>query len=145
MASKLDEFVNQCQRQIFAETKEVYGSGVFERWLQPRFFGKLPNATGAARVTGPCGESMEIYLRIEMRSIKESSFYTDGCGASIACGSVAAELALNKTLDEAVTIGADAIFAVLGELPEEHEHCAVLAAETLQAAIHNHMQSQAEH
>ena len=101
--------------------------------------GKMTNATCKGRITGTCGDSMEIYLRIRNDHIQEASFFTEGCGASVACGSLAAELASGKNLDEAAQIGGDAILEALGGLPEEEVHCAYLAAETLQVALHEWM------
>lgn len=139
MASNLDEFVAQFQQEVFEETKQAYGEEAFRRWLQPEFFGAMPDCSGSARITGPCGESMEIYLKIEGDAVAAASFFTDGCGASIACGSLAADLAHGKSLEEAASISGDAILEKLGGLPEDHRHCAQLAAETLQAAVHNHL------
>ena len=79
---------------------------------------------------------MEINLRIKDDSIEEATFFTDGCGSSVACGSVIAELATGKDLEEAAQIGGDTVLKVLGGLPEEESHCAFLAAETLMTAIH---------
>jgi nitrogen fixation NifU-like protein len=52
---------------------------------------------------------------------------------------MAAELATGKHLDDAVCIGADTILDALSGLPEEETHCAYLAAETLQVAVHEWM------
>jgi nitrogen fixation NifU-like protein len=57
----------------------------------------------------------------------------------VACGSIVAELARGKDLDEAAQIGGDTVLEALGALPEEERHCAYLAAEALQAAIHQWM------
>lgn len=67
--------------------------------------------------------------------VKEARFQTDGCGASVVCGSFAAELALEKNPDEVLDITDETILGVLGGLPEEEKHCALLAANTLKAAI----------
>jgi nitrogen fixation NifU-like protein len=82
---------------------------------------------------------MEVYLRISNDQVEEASFFTDGCGASVACGSMVAELATGKDLEEASQIGGDTVLMALGGLPEEENHCAFLAAETLMAAIHQWM------
>lgn len=139
MAGNFEDLMKDLQQRIFQETKDTYGEQVFERWLQPKHLGKMPNATASARITGSCGESMEIYLIIEDDTVTEASFYTDGCGASVACGSAAAELATDKTLDEVALVGEEVIIETLGRLPEDHQHCALLAAETLQMAIHNYL------
>jgi nitrogen fixation NifU-like protein len=79
---------------------------------------------------------MEIYLQVKNDCVQKASFFTDGCGSSVACGSVAAELATGKGFDEAGLIGGDTILEILNGLPYEEHHCAYLAAETLQVAIH---------
>jgi nitrogen fixation NifU-like protein len=82
---------------------------------------------------------MEIYLRVDGDRIIEASFFTDGCRFSRICGQVAARLAEQCTLDEAVGIEGDSIVSVLGRVPEEEAHCADLAAETVRAAVHQWM------
>ena len=136
MKNPMDDFVNKLQEQIFEEARETYGEEVFSRWQKPGFMGKMTNASSVGRVTGRCGDSMEIYLRIQNDHVEEVNFFTDGCGASVACGSVAAELACGKGLDEAAKIEGDTILEALGGLPEEEAHCAFLAAEALMASIH---------
>jgi nitrogen fixation NifU-like protein len=136
MKNPMDDFVDKLQEEIFEETREVYGEEIFNRWQNPKFMGKMVNPSCVGRLTGKCGDRMEIYLRIENDHIEEASFFTDGCGSSVACGSVVAELATCKDLDEAAQIGGDSVLMALGGLPEEEKHCAFLAAETLMAAIH---------
>ncbi|NLI80962.1 MAG: iron-sulfur cluster assembly scaffold protein [Deltaproteobacteria bacterium] len=101
--------------------------------------GRLPDASSSASVTGPCGESIEIYLKVKGERIEKTSFYTDGCGASVLCGYAAALLARGKTIDDAAGIDADTILDTVGNLPDDHRHCAMLAAETLRIAIHNYL------
>ena len=52
---------------------------------------------------------------------------------------MAAELAGGKGLDEAAQIKGETILEALKGLPEEEVHCAKLAAETLQVALHEWM------
>ncbi|MCF8082582.1 MAG: iron-sulfur cluster assembly scaffold protein, partial [Deltaproteobacteria bacterium] len=78
----------------------------------------------------------------EQDRVKAASFQTDGCGSSSVCGSFAAEMALGKTPDELVDVTGEAILQKLGGLPEEDQHCAFLAGETLQEALHNYMVKQ---
>ena len=139
MKKPMDDFIDNLQEQILEETKKIYGEEVFSRWQSPRFMGKMPTASSVGQVTGRCGDSMEIYLRIRNDHIEEINFFTDGCGSSVACGSMAAELASGKGVDEAAQIGGDTILQALEGLPEEEVHCANLAAETLQVALHEWM------
>ena len=136
MKSPVNDFVGKLQEQIFEETREIYGEEVLSRWQEPKFMGRMTDASSVGRITGNCGDRMEIYLRIKDDSIEEATFFTNGCGSSVACGSVIAELATGKDLEEAAQIGGDTVLMVLGGLPEEESHCAFLAAETLMTAIH---------
>ena len=142
MGNDLDEFVSELQEQIYQETKEAYGEEGFERWLNMRYMGSMPDADGYARLTGTCGDTMEIFLKFEDGRVKEASFLTDGCGSSAVCGSFAAEMAIGKTPDELLEVTGEAILERLGRLPKEEEHCAYLAGETLQEALNDYMTKQ---
>ena len=139
MTDDLDDFAAGLQNLIDEETKQVYGRPVFERWRHPLFMGRLEKANGQARITGACGDTMQMFLRFEAETVKEASYLTDGCGCSIACGSFAAELALGKTVDELAEITGESVLQRTGPLPEEERHCAFLAAETLQSALEDYM------
>jgi nitrogen fixation NifU-like protein len=139
MSSELDDFVQDLQSRIYDETKEAYGDVAFERWLNPLYMGSIDNPDGYGRVTGSCGDTMQIFLKFENDKIKEASFQTDGCGSSAVCGSFAAEMAIGKNPDEIIEITGEAILEKLGGLPKEEEHCAFLSAETLQEALHEYM------
>lgn len=133
MAEEFDDFARSLQSQMYEETREAYGQVAFERWLRPLFVGDMRDPDGYGRVTGRCGDTMEIFLRFEGDRVKEATFQTDGCGSSTVCGSFAAELA---------EITGELILGVLGGLPKEDRHCAFLAAETLQEALDYHMRRQ---
>jgi nitrogen fixation NifU-like protein len=132
----MDDFVAKLQEQIFDETEATYGKEVFSRWQNPLFMGRMAEPSSVARITGKCGDRMEIYLRIRNDYIEEARFFTDGCGSSVACGSVVAELATGKDLEGAAQISGESVLKTLGGLPEEEKHCAFLAVEALMAAIH---------
>jgi len=99
--------------------------------------GKLENPDGRGVVRGWCGDTMQIDLLLSGEIIKEARFLTDGCGATIACGSMLTKLAKLKTLSEAQKITPEVLLEALGGIPEGHEHCAELAVKTLHQAIIN--------
>ena len=106
----------------------------------PRNWGALPQSHGHARITGPCGDTMEFWLVVADGRIARVTFDTDGCGSSLACGSMATELAAGRTPEDASRINAKAIIDALGGLPPEVQHCALLASNTLRAACEDHME-----
>jgi Mrp family chromosome partitioning ATPase len=109
----------------------------------PVNFGPLKEASVTARILGPCGDTMQFWLRIEEERILQASFTTDGCGASILSGSMAASLASGKTLSDACELTPPQIEEAVGGLPEDHKHCPVLALKTLHAAVEQYRQQAA--
>jgi nitrogen fixation NifU-like protein len=142
MADEFDDFVMSLQNQVNEETRKAYGQMAYERWLKPLYMGGMRDPDGYGRITGTCGDTMEIFLRFERDRVKEASFKTDGCGSSTVCGSFAAELAHGKSPEALAEITGEMILKVLGGLPKEDHHCAFLAAETLQEALDAHMRKQ---
>jgi nitrogen fixation NifU-like protein len=135
MSSEIDKFVEQLQGEISEEEKETFSEVVIDRYMTPRNLGGLEEADGYARITGICGDTMEIFLRIKDERIFACRFFTDGCGPSIACGSIVTELASGKSIQEAKGISHNTVLEACGGLPESHTHCAMLAAYTLGEAI----------
>ena len=116
-------------------SQEEYSQKVLERFALPRNQGALPKCDGHARITGPCGDTMEFWLQVQGAVLARVSFETDGCGSSLAAGSMATELATGRTVEEALHINQQTILDALDGLPESHRHCGLLSAMTLKAAI----------
>ena len=104
----------------------------------PRNHGSLNSFNGHARITGPCGDTMEFWLNAQEEKVAAVSFVTDGCGPSLACGSMAACLVQGRQIKEAAGLRQRDILDALGGLPKESEHCALLAANTLRAACEDY-------
>ena len=143
MKENFDAFMDRLQEQILEETRREVGEKVYLRWQNPRYMGVMHDSDGQSRVQGTCGDTMEIFLKFENERVVNASFQTDGCGPSVVCGSYAAELALEKTSEELFEITGESILAELDGLPEDQEHCAFLAVESLQAAADDYMIKQA--
>ena len=123
------------QRMLESELRKVYSEKTVDHALKPRNMGSIEIASGYATITGPCGDTMEIWLSVNNEIIEEATFMTDGCVTTIAAGSMVTEITKGKHADEALQIGQQEILEALGGLPEESEHCALLAANTLKEAI----------
>ncbi len=108
-------------------------------WLGPHNEGVIEQPDSQARVTGPCGDTLEISLRIQGNKIVDSRFQVDGCAVSRACASMTASLAKGKELEEAWDIDEEQIAAKLPKIPEDHRHCPVLARDTLRQAIERYI------
>lgn len=137
---ELDEFAKNLQEQILKQYRAVYSEAVLERWQNPRNMGALDKPDGYARVQGSCGDSMEMFIKVKDEVLTECAFQTDGCGTTIACGSMATEIACGKTLTQALArVSAREILKRLDGLPEDNVHCAQLAAEALRMALADYL------
>ncbi|MBN2402116.1 MAG: iron-sulfur cluster assembly scaffold protein [Spirochaetes bacterium] len=142
MPDNLDDFLKDLQDKINKDTVKDYGQKAFDIWTNPSNMRSMENPDGYGRITGPCGDTMEIFLKFEKDTVKKASFQTDGCGPSMICGSLAAELAFGKTTDELKEITNKTILETIGGLPKGDQHCALLAANTLQEAVKNYIKVQ---
>ena len=134
---KFDEYVENLQRIIYEEEIEAYNERIVELYHEPKNWGKPPDdeVTISKTYEGSCGDTMSFFLKIEDDIIKKANFITDGCGASVAAGCQATLLILNKSINEAEKLEAEDIDSALNGLPEDHKHCAELAATTVRRAI----------
>ncbi len=135
MTTSWDKF----QELVRAEMRKVYSETVIDHSLDPRNVGDIENADGFAKVTGPCGDTMQMWLKIKNGTISDASFLTDGCGTTIAAGSLVTEMAKGKSVNQAQRISQQDVLYALGGLPEESEHCALLAADTLKTAVRDYL------
>ena len=135
MSIDIDKLAKRLETQVLEDAKEVFSETVIEYAYNPRNMGEISDADGVGRVTGTCGDTVQIQIRVENGRVIESRFVTDGCGTSIACGSMLTEIVKGKTIEEALMITSGDLLRSLDGLPEEYVHCSVLAVDTLHAAI----------
>jgi nitrogen fixation NifU-like protein len=135
MTTSWDKF----QELVRAEMRKVYSETVIDHSLEPRNVGDMENADGFARFTGSCGDTMKMWLKVKNGTISDASFMTDGCGTTMAAGSIVTEMAKGKSVIQAQKINQQDVLSALGGLPEESEHCALLATNTLKMAIRDYL------
>ena len=144
MSEDFDKAMDELQASIIEDARKIYSEKVIQSWLNPKYMGELESPQGHGKVTGTCGDTVQIFLRIDNNTIIDARFITDGCATTIAAGGMACELAMGKPLKEAFKITKEIILEQLGGLPEESIHCALLASDTLRAALTDHIQSRNE-
>ena len=111
----------------------------FYEWLNSLQWKSPALPDGHACLTGKCGETIEMFLNFEGDHVKEAAYRTNGCISSKVCAALAAQMAHGKTTDGLLEITAETILSQLGEFPKSEEHCAFLAAQSLQEALHSYM------
>jgi nitrogen fixation protein NifU and related proteins len=116
-------------------TTSPYSARAIDHATTPRNMGILQNYNGHAKITGPCGDTMEFWVFVQNDTIQKIAWTTDGCASSRACGSMTSYLALQESVEFATQLSQQDVLNELGRFPAESEHCALLATNTLHAAV----------
>ncbi len=119
----------------------LYNDKVMDHFMNPRNVGEIENADGTGVYGSPvCGDMMQVQIVVEDDVIKDAKFKTFGCGSAIASSSMATEMIIGKTIDEALAISNKTIVDELGGLPAVKLHCSVLADHAIKSAIYDYAQ-----
>jgi nitrogen fixation NifU-like protein len=122
----------------------MYSEKVMDHFRAPRNVGEIENADGIGEVGNPvCGDMMTFYVKIENNRLQDVKFKTFGCGAAIAVSSMVSEMAIGKTVEEALQITNAMVAKELGGLPPNKLHCSNLGADALHKAIEDYQRKKA--
>ncbi|MEA3363428.1 MAG: iron-sulfur cluster assembly scaffold protein [Thermodesulfobacteriota bacterium] len=120
----------------------MYTEKVMDHFKNPRNIGIIEEPTAIIQVGDPdCGDTLLLSLKIKKDKIVDVKYKIYGCAAAIATSSIASEMMMGKTLNEALKITEDSITEALGGLPGEKHHCSNLAASALRGAINEYRKS----
>ena len=123
----------------------MYSEKVMDHFQHPRNMGEIEDASGVGTVgNAKCGDIMRIYLDIDDEShiIRDCKFKTFGCGAAVATSSMATEMVMGKTIEEAMEVTNKAVMEALDGLPPVKIHCSVLAEEAIKTALADYYKRQ---
>ena len=112
-----------------------YSDKAIKYFLEKADMGSLPDADQVTELTGPCGDTMKIYLKIEDDRIKDAKMRVLGCAGAVASAMAAMELIKSKTIDNALAIKDRDIYNLLEEIPDQKQDCIRLTIKILQKAI----------
>jgi len=117
----------------------VYNETLIDHFMHPRNVGEIENPDAMAVVGDPaCGDFIRIYLRVEEGKISAFKFLTQGCPGAISTSSIATELTIGKTLEEALRLTDNDVIRAAGGIPARKAHCSLLAIKGLHEAILNY-------
>jgi nitrogen fixation NifU-like protein len=113
-----------------------YSDKVMDHFMNPRNVGEIEDASASGTVgNAKCGDIMKVDLKIEDNIIVDAKFKTFGCGSAIATSSMATEMIIGKTVEEALSITNRAVAEALDGLPPIKMHCSLLAEQAVKSAI----------
>jgi nitrogen fixation protein NifU and related proteins len=122
---------------------EKYSKKVMEHFMNPRNVGIIKNPSGIGQVGNPvCGDIMKMYIKVKGNVIEDAKFQTFGCGAALATSSMATELIIGKTIEDALKVTNKVVEEALDGLPPVKTHCSNLAEEAIQKAIKDYQKKQ---
>jgi len=114
----------------------VYNETLIDHFMHPRNVGEIESPDAMALVGDPtCGDFIRVYLKVEDGKISAFKFLTQGCPGAISTSSIATELAIGKTLDEALKLTDNDVIEAAGGIPARKAHCSLLAIRGLHEAI----------
>jgi nitrogen fixation NifU-like protein len=114
----------------------MYSELIRAHYAHPRNVGSIDDPSGKAIVRSPFdSDTVQISLRIEGGLIQEVKFKCMGCAVAIACSSMATEMVLHKSVDEAYRINEQHVADSLGGIPEYKMRCSNLAPLAIRMAI----------
>jgi nitrogen fixation NifU-like protein len=137
---KMAYLISAVQNALSEELRGRYSEKVIRFWLEPTRLGKIDRPDGFACIKRDCGDQMEFSVMVKDGRITDVRFQTDGCINAIAAGNSGAELALGKTVKDAMNLSGQDILNYLEGLPDESLHCAELTVETLREALRNYLE-----
>ena len=119
----------------------LYSDKVMDHFQHPRNVGKIDDADGIGEVgNAKCGDIMRMYIKVKDDVITDCKFNTFGCGSAIATSSMATEMIIGKTVQEALEVTNKAVMEALGGLPPVKVHCSLLAEQAVHAALWDYAQ-----
>jgi nitrogen fixation NifU-like protein len=120
----------------------VYNETLIDHFMHPRNAGEIENPDAMAVVGDPtCGDYVRVYINVRDGKISDFKFLTMGCPGAISTSSIATELAIGKTLDEALKLTDNDVIKAAGGIPARKAHCSLLAIRGLHEAITNYQSS----
>ena len=121
----------------------LYSEKVMDHFANPRNVGEIENADGMGEVgNAKCGDIMKMYIKVDNGVISDVKFKTFGCGAAVATSSMATEMIMGKSIDDALKLTNKAVVEALDGLPASKIHCSVLAEQALKSAIADYYKRQ---
>jgi NifU-like protein involved in Fe-S cluster formation len=115
--------------------KSGYSDKAIKYYIDKINVGDIKDSDAHFAYTGPCGDTMEIFLTIKDDKIEDAKFQAIGCAGAFSSGSALTEMIKGKTLEQALKFDEMDIMDYLGEIPEQKIHCAILTVRTLEKVI----------
>lgn len=116
----------------------MYNQTILEHAKYPQNMRSMENPTIKQSGANPlCGDSLELYLKLDQGVVREVSFTGEGCAVSKAAASVLSEALPGKSKEDIEKMTTEDMLVLLGgaTLSPARIKCAILALETAKVAL----------
>ncbi len=113
-----------------------FNQKIMDHFLNPRNIGNIEKASGYAKIGDPnCGDYIEVWIQVNDEMISDLKYKVFGCWGAIATTSAVSELAIGKSINDALNLTDDDVIQALEGIPENKQHCSLLGIQGLRGAI----------
>jgi len=112
-----------------------YSEKAIQYYIEKPHMGSIPDAELKTEMTGTCGDTMGICVKMNNGTIQDAKYEVMGCAGAVTAAMAAVDLIKGRSLDFARSLDDGDIFKVLEEIPVKKHHCIQLAVKTLHKAI----------
>ena len=112
-----------------------YSDTAIDYFIDQPDMGSLEDADQVSELTGQCGDTMKVYIKMNGDIIEDAKIQVLGCPGAIASAMVAMEMIKGMTIEEARKITDRDIFRRLIEIPDQKQHCIRLSVKTMNQAF----------
>ena len=95
----------------------------------------MEDPDGYGKRTGICGDTVEMFLKVNQGRVQKVSYHVEGCINTNACCNVVSRMVEGERVNAAWGVTPEKVIDYLETLPPSHEHCAELAVGALYLAL----------
>ena len=130
---------NEEQSNTVVMEKMLAGSGYSDKairyFIEKPYIGEIPDADQVSEMTGTCGDTMRISLKVREGVILDARYQVLGCPGAIASAMAVVDLIKGKKIADARALNDGDVFRLLENLPDQKNHCIELAVKTFHKAL----------
>ena len=118
--------------------EQMYHENILDHYKHPHNFGEMKHAHVHHHEHNPlCGDTIDMYLKINNGKIESVSFTGKGCAISQASASMLTDAIKNRSMEHVEKMSKEEILEMLGiTLSPIRLKCAMLSLDTVKNSIH---------
>ena len=125
-------------------TSSGYAEEAIQYFLTKPNLGPLRGVSHVTELTGPCGDTMKCFIKVDKGRIADAKYQVLGCPGAVSAAMALVDLVRGKTLSEALEVRDRDVFRRLVQIPDQKQHCIRLAVKTLEKAIKEYEEGHAD-